>query len=63
MSDQTGSDCNLSVDPQFVLYDPNVGADTWNLNLSATSPLIDAGDPAIIESDGSTSDMGYYGGN
>ncbi len=44
---------NLAVDPDFV------GA-TYQLQQS--SPLIDAGDPAIDDDDGTRSDVGYTGG-
>jgi hypothetical protein len=35
----------------------------WDLHLSATSLLIDAGDPTILDPDSSTSDIGAYGGS
>ncbi len=34
----------------------------WDLALDPSSPLIDAGDPAILDADGSRSDVGGYGG-
>jgi len=49
-----GVDGNLSVDPQF--------ADTDNYALADGSPMIDAGDPEILDLDGSTSDLGVHGG-
>ena len=53
--------CNLSTgctvnDPKFV--DPN----NDDYRLLPDSPCIDAGDPAILDPDGSRSDMGAYGG-
>ena len=33
-----------------------------NFHLQMFSPLIDRGDPAIIDKDGSRSDIGLYGG-
>ncbi len=39
-----------------------MAADTWDLHLAASSPLVDAGDPAILDPDASTSDVGAYGG-
>jgi hypothetical protein len=46
---------NISVDPMFV-------NDTSDYHLQEFSPLIDAGDPSIIDKDGSRSDIGLYGG-
>jgi hypothetical protein len=48
-----GEGC-LFVDPMF--------ADTLDFHLQAYSPAIDAGDPTILDPDGSRSDMGAYGG-
>jgi hypothetical protein len=45
---------NLSVDPMF--------EDSTGFRLQMYSPLIDAGDPAILDVDGTRSDMGVYGG-
>jgi hypothetical protein len=44
----------LHVDPMFV--------DSTNFHLQAFSPLIDAGDPDILDVDGTRSDIGAYGG-
>jgi hypothetical protein len=52
MSDPTGSSGNISADPQF-------GAD---FVLASTSPARDAGDPALLDVDGTRADMGMYGG-
>jgi len=61
MTDPTGADGNRSVDPGVLdVSDPE--PIEWDLHLSTTSPLIDAGDPAIGDPDGSLSDMGAYGG-
>jgi len=46
---------NISFDPMFV-------NDTSDFHLQEFSPLIDAGDPSIIDKDGSRSDIGLYGG-
>ena len=62
LSDPTGSDGNLSVDPDFVFFDASAAATTWDLHLDPASPLIDAGDPSITDDDGTTSDIGAYGG-
>lgn len=56
MDDPTGADGNLAVDPLFVAGGP----DAWHLD--ATSPLVDAGDPSLVDPDGSTSDIGIFGG-
>ncbi len=34
----------------------------WDLHLGSSSPLIDAGDPSVLDPDGSPSDIGAYGG-
>ena len=39
-----------------------VNADSLDFHLQKYSPLIDAGDPNIIDKDGSRSDIGIYGG-
>ena len=44
----------LSVDPLFV------SPVDYNFNLKSGSPAINAGDPAIVDPDGSRSDMGVY---
>ena len=52
---------NLSVDPLYL----DVSDDRplqWDLHLSTASPLIDAGDPAILDPDGSRSDIGAWAG-
>jgi len=49
-----GMNGNVSIDPMF--------ADTTEYTLAPGSPLIDAGDPAILDPDGSRSDMGAHGG-
>jgi predicted outer membrane repeat protein len=52
MADPTGTDGNLAVDPLLA-------ADG---RLSGTSPLIDAGEPELMDLDGSRADMGAFGG-
>jgi len=55
------ADGNLTVDPAFVDVtspDPAV----WDLRLLGSSPLVDAGDPTILDVDGSPQDIGAYGG-
>ena len=51
---------NLSVDPMIVNDDSTQGE--LDFHLQAYSPLIDAGDPTILDRDGSRSDIGFYGG-
>ncbi len=51
---------NLSVDPMVVNDDSTQGE--LDFHLQAYSPLIDAGDPTILDRDGSRSDIGLYGG-
>ena len=46
---------NLSVDPMFV-------NDTNDFHLQMFSPLIDRGDPSILDQDSTRSDIGLYGG-
>ena len=71
MADPTGQDGNISVDPCF--FDTTaVEPYDWDLHLRLdcnddsvfddASPLFDAGDPAILDPDGSTCDIGTYGG-
>ena len=52
LSDPTGADGNVSVDPLFLA----------DYSLDAASPLVDAGDPAILDLDGSRADVGAFGG-
>ncbi|MBK7378881.1 MAG: hypothetical protein IPJ03_07710 [Ignavibacteriales bacterium] len=51
---------NLSVDPMIVNDDSTKG--DLDFHLQKYSPLIDAGDPNILDRDGSRSDIGLYGG-
>ena len=51
---------NLSVDPMIVNDDSTKG--DLDFHLQKFSPLIDAGDPNILDRDGSRSDIGLYGG-
>jgi predicted outer membrane repeat protein len=56
MANPVGVDGNLAVNPLFV--NPKKG----RFALQVGSPLIDAGDPAILDIDGTVSDIGRYGG-
>lgn len=61
VSDFTGSDGNISVDPGFTdvsSTDPTA----WDLSLDSGSALIDASDPSILDADGSTRDIGPTSG-
>ena len=53
IDDPTGADGNIAVEPDF--FDSS-------LHLASTSPLVDAGDPAVLDPDGSPSDIGLFGG-
>jgi hypothetical protein len=59
--DPTGADGNVAVDPQFNDLSAATAAG-WDLHLQTGSPLVDAGDPALLDPDGSQQDMGAYGG-
>lgn len=56
-----GSLGNVSVAPDYMDVS---GGDSlvWDLRLASSSALIDAGDPALLEQDGSAADIGAYGG-
>jgi len=56
----TPDSTNLSVDPMVVNDDTTRG--DLDFHLQMFSPLIDAGDPSILDRDGSRSDIGLYGG-
>jgi hypothetical protein len=59
--DPTGTNGNISVDPMYMDTTSTAPLD-WDLHLDPTSPLVDAGDPSILDPDGSISDIGAYGG-
>jgi len=54
--DFTPDSTNLTVDPMLV------NEDSMDFHLQMYSPLIDAGDPNILDLDGSRSDIGLFGG-
>ena len=56
----TPDSTNISVDPMVVNDDTTQGE--LDFHLQKYSPLIDAGDPNILDKDGSRSDIGLYGG-
>jgi hypothetical protein len=51
-----GRDGNISADPSFV------NGNAHDFTLLCNSPALNAGSPAILDIDGSRSDMGVYGG-
>jgi hypothetical protein len=54
-------DC-IELDPMFQSSSSDSNPLNDNLRLQPLSPCVDTGDPACIESDNSTCDMGAYGG-
>jgi hypothetical protein len=54
MDELTGTGGNISLDPAFV--------DSLDFHLASDSPCRDAGNPAVLDLDGTASDMGIYGG-
>ena len=52
---------NIASDPGYTDTTATDAAD-WDLSLASGSALIDAGDPAILDTDSSTSDIGSHGG-
>jgi hypothetical protein len=61
LDDATGTDGNISADPRFI-DDTGSAPHGWDLRPETGSPLIDAGDPSVLDVDGSTSDIGASGG-
>jgi len=60
-SDPGGTAGNIMAKPQYTdTSSSDPGA--WDLSLDTGSDLIDAGDPSRTDTDGSTSDIGAYGG-
>ena len=62
ITDPTGTDGNLSVAPDFLDVSSPDPVD-WDLHLAQMSALVGAGDPASLDPDGSTSDIGAYDGS
>ncbi len=56
-----GLDGNLSADPGYLDLSASDPAD-WDLHLSPSSPLVDAGPPTETDPDGGPADIGLYGG-
>ena len=63
LTDPTGTDGNISDDPLFVSWNGDSTYDD-DLSLDPSSPSVDAGNPdaAYDDVDGTTNDMGAYGG-
>ncbi len=54
---------NITLDSTNISYDPMfANPDSLDFHLQKYSPLIDAGDPMILDQDGSRSDIGLFGG-
>lgn len=53
---------DIIADPMFVNDTIPVNDGTYDYHLQMYSPAIDAGDPTILDVDGSRSDIGMYGG-
>ncbi|MCP4807130.1 MAG: hypothetical protein GY884_17430 [Proteobacteria bacterium] len=61
ITDPTGTDGNIGKAPQYT-DTSGASAYSWDLTPKTASALIDGGDPSILDVDGSTSDIGAYGG-
>jgi hypothetical protein len=59
--DPVGINGNIAVDPLFV-DTSNADSSLWDVHLQAGSGLRNAGDPTILNRDGTPSDIGYFGG-
>jgi predicted outer membrane repeat protein len=62
LSDPTGGSGNIDDLPMFRAFSIDADEDNDNLFLLAGSPCIDAGDPSVVDVDGTRSDIGAYGG-
>ena len=60
--DPEGTAGNLSVDPVFRAASDDGDPSNDDFHLLGASPLIDAGDPSVLDADGSVGDLGGYGG-
>ncbi|MCB9745531.1 MAG: hypothetical protein H6740_23330 [Alphaproteobacteria bacterium] len=61
LTDPTGTDGVISEDPGYADVS-DADPLNWDLTLGSGSDLLDAGDPSLSDPDGSTSDIGAYGG-
>lgn len=62
MADPTGTDGNLELTPGFASTSDDGDGTNDVFRLRSTSGLVDVGDPAVLDVDGSRSDVGAYGG-
>ncbi len=62
MVNPVGSNGNLGIDPELQTVHPNLPPAYLDVHLRADSPLRDAGDPAVLDVDGTVADLGAYGG-
>ena len=62
LGDLTGVDGNISVDPLYTRFVVDGDPISDFLTLGIGSPAIDSGKTDVLDSDGSPSDMGSYGG-
>lgn len=60
-AEDTYGDGNLDADPEY-LDTSSADHRLWDIHLSTTSSLVDAGDPGILDPDFSASDIGAHGG-
>ncbi len=62
-STATPGENNILADPMFVKDTIPTEAMDYDFHLQKYSPAIDAGDPEILDKDGTRSDIGMYGGD
>ncbi len=62
LTDPVGTSGNISEDPQLKAYTQDGDETNDDHHLELSSPCLDAGDPSIVDLDGTTSDIGVYGG-
>lgn len=59
---EDGVDGSVLADPLFVAWTANGDCSDDDLRLATGSPMRDAGDPSLVDPDGSRSDIGAWGG-
>lgn len=57
-----GTDGNIEADALLVAATADGDPDNDDLRLGSESPCVDAGDPTLLDPDGSGSDIGAFGG-
>jgi outer membrane protein OmpA-like peptidoglycan-associated protein len=60
--DPVGTSGNISEDPLLAAYSQDGDETNDDHHLQLSSPCLDAGDPSIVDLDGTRSDIGVYGG-